>query len=81
MTLSQVAQRIDVSFQRGRIDTGEQGVPLCGLYAEDYCRPIRDYARTNFITAKARARHMVREGAGCGSRYPSLATRCRRAPT
>lgn len=56
--------RIDISFNTVGIDNGEQGIPLCELSADDYCRPIQDYARTNFITAKAGARHMVQAGSG-----------------
>lgn len=41
-----------------------QGVPLAGLSLADYSYPIEAYTRTNFITAKAVARHMVSEGAG-----------------
>lgn len=41
-----------------------QGVPLASLALADYSYPVEAYTRTNFITAKAVARHMVREGAG-----------------
>jgi 3-oxoacyl-[acyl-carrier protein] reductase len=46
------------------IDNGEQGVPLCDLSADDYCRPITDYTRTHFVTAKAAAHHMANQGSG-----------------
>jgi len=41
-----------------------QGTPLAELTLEDYAHPITAYTRTNFITAKAVARHMVRQGSG-----------------
>lgn len=41
-----------------------QGTPLADLTLEDYEYPIRVYTRTNFITAQAVARHMVRKGSG-----------------
>lgn len=41
-----------------------QGPPFAELSFEDYAHPITAYARTNFLTAKAVARHMVKRGAG-----------------
>jgi 3-oxoacyl-[acyl-carrier protein] reductase len=41
-----------------------QGTPFAELGLEDYARPIADYTRTNFLTAKAVARHMVERGSG-----------------
>jgi 3-oxoacyl-[acyl-carrier protein] reductase len=41
-----------------------QGPPLAELSFEDYARPIAAYTRTNFLTAKAVARHMARQGSG-----------------
>jgi NAD(P)-dependent dehydrogenase (short-subunit alcohol dehydrogenase family) len=41
-----------------------QGTPFLELSLEDYAHPLAAYARTNFITAKAAARHMVRAGRG-----------------
>jgi 3-oxoacyl-[acyl-carrier protein] reductase len=40
-----------------------QGTPFAELSVED-ARPIADYTRTNFLTAKAVARHMVERGSG-----------------
>jgi NAD(P)-dependent dehydrogenase (short-subunit alcohol dehydrogenase family) len=40
-----------------------QGVPLAELKLEDYFLPVSVYTRTNFITAKATARHLRRGGA------------------
>ena len=41
-----------------------QGTPLAELSLEDFVHPIASYTRTNFITAKAVARHMAKKGAG-----------------
>jgi len=41
-----------------------QGTPFAELSFEDYSYPIAAYTRTNFITAKAVARHMARKGSG-----------------
>jgi 3-oxoacyl-[acyl-carrier protein] reductase len=41
-----------------------QGTPFAELSYEDYAHPITAYARTNFLTAKAVARHMTKQGSG-----------------
>jgi len=41
-----------------------QGRPLAELSLHDFELPVRVYTRTNFITAQAAARHMVRRGGG-----------------
>jgi len=41
-----------------------QGTPFAELSLEDYAHPIAAYSRTNFITAKAVARHMAKKGSG-----------------
>jgi len=41
-----------------------QGTPLAELAFQDYAHPITAYTRTNFLTAKAVARHMVKKGSG-----------------
>jgi 3-oxoacyl-[acyl-carrier protein] reductase len=41
-----------------------QGTPFAELSLEDYALPITAYTRTNFITAKAAARHMAKQGSG-----------------
>lgn len=41
-----------------------QGTPFAELSLEDYAYPIAGYTRTNFITAKATARHMAKKGSG-----------------
>jgi NAD(P)-dependent dehydrogenase (short-subunit alcohol dehydrogenase family) len=55
--------RIDVSFNlvsRGDV----QGTPLLEMDLEDFMQPIDTGARSNFITARAAARPMVRQGSG-----------------
>jgi 3-oxoacyl-[acyl-carrier protein] reductase len=58
------AGSIDVSFNAVGIDNGEQGIPLVELSADDDLIPITAYARTHFVTAKAAARHMMKQGSG-----------------
>ena len=41
-----------------------QGTPFAELSFRDYAHPITAYTRTNFVTAKAVARHMVKQGSG-----------------
>jgi 3-oxoacyl-[acyl-carrier protein] reductase len=41
-----------------------QGTPFAELSFEDYAHPITAYTRTNFLTAKAVARHMTERGSG-----------------
>ena len=41
-----------------------QGTPFTELSFEDYAHPIMAYTRTNFLTAKAVSRHMIKQGAG-----------------
>lgn len=56
-----------VAARAGRIDIAVnavgvahvQGVPLMQLGLDDYTHPVATYTRTNFITAKAAARHMI----------------------
>jgi NAD(P)-dependent dehydrogenase (short-subunit alcohol dehydrogenase family) len=68
-----VARHADaVARKAGRIDIAlnavgiahVQGTPLAELSFEDYAHPISAYTRTNFVTAKAVARHMVKQGSG-----------------
>jgi 3-oxoacyl-[acyl-carrier protein] reductase len=62
----------DVAARAGRIDIAVnavgilhvQGTPFAELSLEDYALPITAYTRTNFITAKAAARHMMKAGRG-----------------
>jgi NAD(P)-dependent dehydrogenase (short-subunit alcohol dehydrogenase family) len=41
-----------------------QGTPLVEMSVEDYERPVRTAVRTTFITARAAARHMIRQRSG-----------------
>ncbi|MCL4368993.1 MAG: SDR family oxidoreductase [Actinobacteria bacterium] len=57
------AGSIDVSLNltsRGDI----QGTPLLDMRVEDFLHPTTTGLRSNFITARAAARHMVRRGSG-----------------
>jgi NAD(P)-dependent dehydrogenase (short-subunit alcohol dehydrogenase family) len=57
------AGRIDISFNL--ISHGDvQGTPMAEMDVEDYLRPVVTAVRTNFLTARAAARHMTRQGAG-----------------
>src|SRR5215207_3525485 len=54
---------IDVSFNlitRGDV----QGIPLVEMTTADFTRPITTGITTNFITARAAARHMIEQGSG-----------------
>src|SRR2546423_12087210 len=65
---------IDVSFNA--ITHGDlHGVPLAEMAGEDFVRPGSNAMRTQFLTARAAARHMVPEGSG-GS--PSVTAAARR---
>jgi NAD(P)-dependent dehydrogenase (short-subunit alcohol dehydrogenase family) len=57
------AGSIDVSFNL--ISRGDvQGTPLLDMSADDFMWPITTGVRSNYITARATARHMVRQGSG-----------------
>jgi NAD(P)-dependent dehydrogenase (short-subunit alcohol dehydrogenase family) len=57
------AGSLDISFNV--ITHGDvQGTPLVEMSVEDYERPVRTAVRTTFITARAAARHMVRQRSG-----------------
>jgi NAD(P)-dependent dehydrogenase (short-subunit alcohol dehydrogenase family) len=59
----QAAGRIDVSINL--ISRGDvQGTPLIELSAEDLMAPVVTGLRTNFLTARAAARRMTRQGSG-----------------
>jgi 3-oxoacyl-[acyl-carrier protein] reductase len=61
-----VAERagsIDISFNL--ISYGDvQGTPLAEMAPEDFERPVMNAVRTQFLTSKAAARHMIRQGSG-----------------
>jgi len=51
---------VDLSFNAvGIPHTGIQGILTVDLSAESFMLPIMTYARANFLTAKAAARHMI----------------------
>ena len=55
--------RIDVSFNL--ISHGDvQGTPLVEMAFEDFERPVVTALRTMFLTSRAAARHMIRQGSG-----------------
>jgi NAD(P)-dependent dehydrogenase (short-subunit alcohol dehydrogenase family) len=54
---------VDISFNL--IAHGDvQGTPLIDMTLADYERPVLTAVRTQFLTARAAARHMVKQGAG-----------------
>ena len=56
---------IDISFNAiGIPHTGIQGIPAIDLSVENYMLPILTYAKTNFLTAKAAAQHMIPNKSG-----------------
>ncbi|PWT77223.1 MAG: short-chain dehydrogenase [Chloroflexi bacterium] len=57
------AGRLDISFNAISIPH-EQGVPLVELGMEDFTAPIAQAMRTQFVTARAAARHMIKQRAG-----------------
>lgn len=57
------AGRIDITLNAVGI-LHAQGTPFAELSFEDYAHPITAYTRTNFLTAKAAARHMATHGSG-----------------
>jgi 3-oxoacyl-[acyl-carrier protein] reductase len=61
--VAEKAGGIDVSFNA--ISHGDvQGVPLIDMSFEDFARPIEIAMRTQFLTTRAAARHMTRQGSG-----------------
>jgi 3-oxoacyl-[acyl-carrier protein] reductase len=54
---------IDISFNL--ISVGDvQGTPLAEMPLEDYERPVMTAVRTQFLTSRAAARHMISRGSG-----------------
>jgi 3-oxoacyl-[acyl-carrier protein] reductase len=54
---------IDVSFDL--ISYGDvQGTPLAEMELEDFEHPIMTAVRTQFLTSRAAARHMISQGSG-----------------
>ena len=61
--VSATAGSIDVALNAVGI-AHVQGTPFADLSFEDYAHPIEAYTRMNFLTAKAVARHMAKQGSG-----------------
>lgn len=57
------AGRIDIALNAVGI-AHVQGTPLLELSLDEFTHPIHGYARTNFLTARAVARQMVKQGSG-----------------
>ena len=61
--VAEKAGGIDVSFNA--ISHGDvHGAPLIEMSFEDFARPIMTAMRTQFLTTKAAARHMTKQGSG-----------------
>jgi NAD(P)-dependent dehydrogenase (short-subunit alcohol dehydrogenase family) len=59
------AGKIDISFNAvGLPQTGIQGTALTELSVENFMHPITTYSKSHFITAKAAAKRMVKQGNG-----------------
>jgi 3-oxoacyl-[acyl-carrier protein] reductase len=56
------AGQIDISFNL--ISYGDVQEPLMEISAENFAQPIMTAARTQFLTTRAAARHMVQRGSG-----------------
>jgi 3-oxoacyl-[acyl-carrier protein] reductase len=57
------AGTVDISFNL--ITFGDvQGTPLVEMPVNDYEQPVRNVVRTTFLTSRAAARHMIRQGSG-----------------
>lgn len=56
------AGHIDISFNL--IGYGDVQEPLTEIWVDDFMRPITTAMRTQFLTTKAAARHMVERGSG-----------------
>jgi len=59
------AGKIDISFNAiGLPQKGIQGIPLTELPVESFSLPVTTYTQSHFVTAKAAARRMVKQGHG-----------------
>jgi len=58
------AGRIDILVNATSLRGDLQGTPLFKMPAENFTLPILTAARTNFLTATAAARHMIKQGSG-----------------
>jgi len=61
--VAKAAGGIDISFNL--ISHGDvQGTPMAEMALEDFTRPVFTAVRTTFLTWRAAARHMIRQGSG-----------------
>jgi NAD(P)-dependent dehydrogenase (short-subunit alcohol dehydrogenase family) len=60
--VAEQAGYIDISFNL--ISYGDIQAPLTEISVEDFTRPITTAMRTQFLTTRAAARHMIKRGAG-----------------
>jgi 3-oxoacyl-[acyl-carrier protein] reductase len=61
--VAEEAGSIDISFNLiSHADV--QGTPMTEMSLDDYTRPVVVAVRTTFLTSRAAARHMVRQGSG-----------------
>jgi NAD(P)-dependent dehydrogenase (short-subunit alcohol dehydrogenase family) len=60
------ASRVDISFNAITPvpQPGVQGIPITSLPVESFTAPITAYLRSHFLTARAAARSMARQGSG-----------------
>jgi 3-oxoacyl-[acyl-carrier protein] reductase len=56
------AGKIDISFNL--ISYGDVQVPLLDISAGDFLQPITNAMQSHFLTTRAAARHMIRQGSG-----------------
>lgn len=59
------AGKVDISFNAiGIPQKGTQGIPLTELSVESFFLPLATYTKSHFITTRAAARRMVKQGQG-----------------
>ncbi len=61
--MAERAGGIEVSFNLISYED-VQGTPLAEMPLEDFERPVMTAVRTQFLTARAAARHMIAQGSG-----------------
>jgi 3-oxoacyl-[acyl-carrier protein] reductase len=61
--LAERAGGIDISFNLIS-HSDVQGTPMTEMSVDDYTRPVVNAVRTTFLTSRAAARHMKRQGSG-----------------
>src|SRR5215212_5628196 len=61
--VAEKAGGIDISFNLISVED-VQGTPLAEMSLEDFERPVMTAVRTQFLTSRAAARHMIMQGSG-----------------